>query len=53
MRRIIPLLHVVFLGMTGLLIAVFTFFGLHTVAWLFAGGVTCICTTPRHSARRK
>ncbi len=29
-----PLLHVVFLGMTGLLIGVFTFFGLHTIAWL-------------------
>jgi cytochrome b subunit of formate dehydrogenase len=30
-----PLLHVVFLGMTGLLIGVFTFFGLHTIIWLF------------------
>ena len=30
-----PLLHAVFLGMTGLLISVFTFFGLHTVIWLF------------------
>ncbi len=30
-----PLLHAVFLGMTGLLIGVFTFFGLHTVVWLF------------------
>jgi cytochrome b subunit of formate dehydrogenase len=30
-----PLLHAVFLGMTGLLIGVFTFFGLHTVIWLF------------------
>jgi cytochrome b subunit of formate dehydrogenase len=29
-----PLLHVVFLAMTGLLISVFIFFGLHTVAWL-------------------
>ena len=29
-----PLLHAVFLGMTGLLIGVFTFFGLHTVIWL-------------------
>jgi cytochrome b subunit of formate dehydrogenase len=29
-----PLLHVVFLGMTGLLIGVFTFFGLHTIVWL-------------------
>jgi cytochrome b subunit of formate dehydrogenase len=28
------LLHVVFLGMTGLLVGVFSFFGLHTVAWL-------------------
>jgi cytochrome b subunit of formate dehydrogenase len=30
-----PLLHVVFLAMTGLLIGTFSFFGLHTVAWLF------------------
>jgi len=30
-----PVLHVVFLGMTGLLIGVFTFFGLHTIIWLF------------------
>jgi cytochrome b subunit of formate dehydrogenase len=29
-----PLQHAVFLGMTGLLIGVFTFFGLHTVVWL-------------------
>jgi cytochrome b subunit of formate dehydrogenase len=29
-----PLLHAVFLGMTGLLVGVFTFFGLHTVVWL-------------------
>ena len=29
-----PLLHVVFLGMTGLLIGVFAFFGLHTLVWL-------------------
>ena len=29
-----PLLNVVFLGMTGLLISVFTFFGLHTIVWL-------------------
>jgi len=29
-----PLLHAVFLGMTGLLIGVFTFFGLHTIIWL-------------------
>ena len=29
-----PLLHAVFLGMTGLLIGVFTFFGLHTLVWL-------------------
>jgi cytochrome b subunit of formate dehydrogenase len=27
-------LHAVFLGMTGLLIGVFTFFGLHTIIWL-------------------
>ncbi len=30
-----PVLHAVFLGMTGLLIGVFTFFGLHTLVWLF------------------
>jgi cytochrome b subunit of formate dehydrogenase len=30
-----PLLHAVFLGMTGLLVGVFTFFGVHTVVWLF------------------
>lgn len=30
-----PMLHVVFLGMTGLLIGTFSFFGLHTLAWLF------------------
>ena len=29
-----PLLHVVFLAMTGLLIGTFGFFGLHTLAWL-------------------
>lgn len=29
-----PLLHAVFLGMTGLLIGVFAFFGLHTIVWL-------------------
>ncbi|MEY4386116.1 MAG: hypothetical protein RLY20_1399 [Verrucomicrobiota bacterium] len=29
-----PALHVVFLFMTGLLISVFIFFGLHTLAWL-------------------
>ena len=29
-----PLLHAVFLGMTGLLVGVFTFFGLHTLVWL-------------------
>lgn len=29
-----PMLHVVFLFMTGLLISVFVFFGLHTIAWL-------------------
>jgi cytochrome b subunit of formate dehydrogenase len=28
-----PLLHVVFLAMTGLLIGTFSFFGLHTLAW--------------------
>ena len=30
-----PLLHVVFLAMTGLLIGTFSFFGLHTLSWLF------------------
>ncbi|TAL05555.1 MAG: hypothetical protein EPO07_03365, partial [Verrucomicrobia bacterium] len=29
-----PMLHVVFLGMTGLLVGVFSFFGLHTIVWL-------------------
>ena len=29
-----PLLHVVFLAMTGLLIGTFAFFGVHTLAWL-------------------
>jgi cytochrome b subunit of formate dehydrogenase len=29
-----PLLHAVFLGMTGLLIGTFAFFGLHTLGWL-------------------
>ena len=29
-----PVLHVVFVFMTGLLISVFVFFGLHTLAWL-------------------
>jgi cytochrome b subunit of formate dehydrogenase len=33
-----PLLHAVFLGMTGLLIGVFTFFGLHTIIWLIRAG---------------
>jgi cytochrome b subunit of formate dehydrogenase len=33
-RKNYPLLNAVFLGMTGLLIGVFTFFGLHTVVWL-------------------
>jgi cytochrome b subunit of formate dehydrogenase len=29
-----PVLHAVFLGMTGLLVGVFAFFGLHTIIWL-------------------
>ena len=29
-----PLLHAVFMGMTGLLIGVFVFFGFHTILWL-------------------
>jgi cytochrome b subunit of formate dehydrogenase len=29
-----PVLHAVFLGMTGLLVGTFAFFGLHTFAWL-------------------
>ena len=33
-RKNYPLLHLVFLGMTGLLIGVFSFFGLHTLIWL-------------------
>ncbi|MDR3456225.1 MAG: cytochrome c3 family protein [Verrucomicrobiae bacterium] len=28
-----PLLHIVFLAMTGLLIGTFSFFGIHTIAW--------------------
>ena len=34
-RKNYPLLHIVFLGMTGLLIGVFSFFGVHTFIWLF------------------
>jgi cytochrome b subunit of formate dehydrogenase len=30
-----PMLHMVFLAMTGLLIGTFAFFGLHTLVWLF------------------
>jgi len=33
-RKNYPLLHAVFVGMTGLVIGVFTFFGLHTLSWL-------------------
>jgi cytochrome b subunit of formate dehydrogenase len=33
-RKNYPILNLVFLGMTGLLISVFTFFGLHTIVWL-------------------
>ena len=33
-RENYPMLHLVFLGMTGLLIGVFSFFGLHTIVWL-------------------
>jgi nitrate/TMAO reductase-like tetraheme cytochrome c subunit len=33
-RENYPVLNLVFLGMTGLLISVFTFFGLHTIVWL-------------------
>lgn len=33
-RKNYPVLHAVFLGMTGLLVGVFGFFGLHTIAWL-------------------
>jgi hypothetical protein len=32
-----PVLHAVFLAMTGLLIGVFGFFGLHTLLWLPRG----------------
>ena len=32
-----PLLHVVFLAMTALLIGTFSFFGVHTLAWLVRG----------------
>ena len=34
-RKNYPLLHAVFMAMTGLLIGVFAFFGLHTLIWLF------------------
>jgi len=33
-----PVLHAVFIAMTGLLVGVFSFFGLHTVAWLVRAG---------------
>jgi cytochrome b subunit of formate dehydrogenase len=33
-RENYPMLNLVFLGMTGLLISVFSFFGLHTLVWL-------------------
>jgi cytochrome b subunit of formate dehydrogenase len=33
-RKNYPLLHAVFLAMTGLLVGVFSFFGLHTIVWL-------------------
>lgn len=33
-RENYPMLHLVFLGMTGLLVGVFSFFGLHTLIWL-------------------
>ena len=33
-----PLLHLVFLAMTGLLIGTFSFFGVHTLAWLVRAG---------------
>src|ERR1019366_2310697 len=33
-----PLLHAVFLGMTGLLLGTFAFFGLHTLLWLVRAG---------------
>jgi len=33
-----PLLHATFLGMTGLLVGVFAFFGGHTAAWLVRAG---------------
>ncbi len=34
-RKHYPLLHAVFLAMTGLLVGTFAFFGLHTALWLF------------------
>jgi len=37
-RKHYPLLHVVFISMTGLLVGTFAFFGLHTVLWLFRSG---------------
>ena len=49
-----PLLHLVFLGMTGLLIGVFTFFGLHTIAWLFRVVYLFLTDTKKfHEAKAK
>jgi len=33
-----PLLHIIFLSMTGLLVGTFAFFGLHTALWLLRSG---------------
>jgi cytochrome b subunit of formate dehydrogenase len=49
-----PLLHLVFLGMTGLLIGVFTFFGLHTIAWLLRVVYLFLTDTKKfHEAKAK
>jgi cytochrome b subunit of formate dehydrogenase len=37
-----PALHVVFLGMTSLLIGVFAFFGVHTIVWLVRAVYLCL-----------
>ncbi len=37
-RKHYPLLHFVFLSMTGLLVGTFAFFGLHTALWLLRSG---------------
>jgi hypothetical protein len=47
-----PLLHMVFLAMTGLLIGTFSFFGAHTLGWLVRAVLSYISPTPKNSARQ-